>query len=145
MRLQSMAVIALCATVAAAAACKGRQEARGATRDTTAAVSALTVRSVELGKSIDADRKIKDGATTFRRGDTIYAVVETSGSTGTLVARWTYQDGQVVNEASQAIAASPDSRTECHISKPDGWPAGRYRLELLHNGGGVESKEFEVK
>jgi len=141
MRLHSMVVIALCATTAAA--CKGRQTAEGATRD-NATAAALTVRSVELGRSIDADRRIQGGTTTFRRGDTIYAVVETSGeSSGTLQARWTYQDGQVVDQSSQSIAAS-DSRTEFHISKPDGWPAGKYRLELLQNGAVVETKEFEV-
>ena len=143
MRLHNMVVIALCATTAAA--CKGRQTAQASDNTTAAAPGALTITSVELGRSIDAGRRIQGGTTTFRRGDTIYAVVATSGSSGgTLQARWMFQDGQVVNESSQPIAASPDSRTEFHISKPDGWPSGRYRLELLHNGAVVQSKEFEV-
>src|SRR5688572_33331839 len=59
---------------------------------------ALRVTEVDLGSSVGPDGKINDNATTdeFRPNDTIYASVNTEGSaTGaTLVARWTYQDGQ---------------------------------------------------
>lgn len=143
MRIRSIAAVALCATLATVSACK-RQSAQGATRDTTAAVGPVNVTAVDLGRSIDADNKIKDATATFRPRDTVFVVVETSGQAGgTLQSRWSFHDGQVVKEASQPVAA--DSRTEFHVSKPDGWPIGRYRVEILHNGAVLESKEFEVK
>src|SRR5262249_19431592 len=51
----------------------------------------------------------------------------------TLTARWTYEDGQVVNESSQQAEAGP-ATTEFHIAKPSGWPAGSYQIEILADG-----------
>jgi hypothetical protein len=63
----------------------------------------------------------------------------------TLVARWTYGDGQLVKESSQTIAPSGPTVSEFHISKPDGWPAGSYKVEVVANGAPVGSQSFEVK
>ena len=63
----------------------------------------------------------------------------------TLTARWTYGDGQVVNESSRAIAPKGPTVTAFHISKPDGWPAGRYKVEITANGAPAGSRDFEVK
>jgi hypothetical protein len=62
-----------------------------------------------------------------------------------LKARWTYQDGQVVDETEQAIAPTGDAATEFHISKPDGWPVGQYRVEVFLDGNPVQAMEFQVK
>jgi hypothetical protein len=35
--------------------------------------------------------------------------------------------------------------TEFHISKPDGLPAGKYKVEVLLNGNAAGSKDFTVK
>ena len=59
--------------------------------------------------------------------------------------RWTYGDGQLVNEQSQQIAPTGPSSSEFHIAKPDGWPAGTYKVEILADGTSVASKNFEVK
>jgi hypothetical protein len=146
MHLRSLAACALIATLAGTAACDKRQTAQGATRDSTAAAG-LSVTSIKLGRSLNPDNTIKDNTDNFRPTDPIYAVVETKGNeTGTLKARWTFEDGQVIDETSQPIAPSgAESRTEFHITKPDGWPVGRYRLELSVNGRVVDTKEFEVK
>ena len=75
------------------------------------------------------------------------AVVETqgSGSNAALQARWTYEDVQVVDESSRNISATGGDFTEFHISKPSGWPVGKYKVEILLNGQPVESEDFEVK
>ena len=39
-------------------------------------------------------------------------------------ARWTYQDGQVVDESVQHISPNGTESSEFHVSKADGWPAG---------------------
>jgi hypothetical protein len=44
-----------------------------------------------------------------------------SGPSATLTVRWTYQDGQVVDESGQNIAPTDGATvTEFHLSKPDG-------------------------
>ena len=83
----------------------------------------------------------------FKPTDTIYASILTEGpaAAATLKARWTYQDGQAVKESTQTIAPTGDARTEFHISKPDGWPTGKYKLEVILNDSSAATKDFEVQ
>ena len=62
-----------------------------------------------------------------------------------IAARWTYQDGQVVDERSETVAPSSDTYTEFHIAKPSGWPAGKYTAHVLVNGQEVQTKDFTVQ
>lgn len=108
----------------------------------------VTVASVDLGNAVDAGgKKVTVPTTTFAAKDTIYAAVSTSGSapTATVAAKWTYQDGQLVNESSQTIAPSGADVTSFHISKPDGWPTGSYKVEITLDGKPAASKDFTVK
>ena len=41
-------------------------------------------------------------------------------------------------------ASTAGARTEFHISKADGWPAGKYKVEVSLNGVPAETKEFTV-
>ena len=102
---------------------------------------------VKLGRSIGADMRLTEESDDFRPTDVVYAVVETqgSGSPAELRARWTYEDGQVVDESSRNISAAGGDFTEFHISKPSGWPKGKYKVEILLNGQPVETEDFEVK
>lgn len=112
------------------------------------AQEALTVADVELGKAIGADMRVSENADTddFAPMDTIYAAVETrgTGNNATLTARWTFQDGQVVDETSQTISPVGGAVTEFHIAKPDGFPPGEYSVEILLNGVSAERSDFEV-
>jgi hypothetical protein len=105
------------------------------------------VSSVDVGNAIGVDKRVTVPTSTLAPGDTIYASVASTGAAPsvTLVARWTYGDGQLVNEQSQQIAPTGPSSSEFHISKPDGWPAGTYKVEILADGTSVASKNFEVK
>ena len=107
----------------------------------------IQVSDVKLGRAIGADKHVSDQTDEFRPADVIYAVVETKGSgpNTALQARWTYQDGQVVDESSRNISAAGEDFTEFHISKPGGWPKGKYTVQILLNGAPVESKDFQVK
>jgi hypothetical protein len=109
--------------------------------------AAFRVVSVNLGKAIDPSKKIvTQPATSFAPGDTIYAVVVSDGTSPSvaLKARWTYQDGQLVDETAQTIAPNGPAATEFHIAKPSGWPTGKYKVEVSANGAGVAVKEFAV-
>jgi len=104
------------------------------------------VASVALGSSLDPTKRVVAPKSTFTPTDTIYASVDTQGWSApvTLTARWTYEDGQVVNESTQQAQAGP-STTEFHISKPSGWPAGSYQIEILADGASAAVQRFEVR
>jgi hypothetical protein len=106
------------------------------------------VTSVDLGKSIGDDKRIKDAATTFGRHDTIYVAVSSEGVSpkATLKAKWTFgAKGTLVNEETRDIAPTARAVTEFHITKPSGWPVGKYTLEVSVDGSPVATKEFVVQ
>jgi len=113
------------------------------------APAVVTVSNVSLGKALGPDKKVVAATDTFAKADTIYAVVETTGSgTATLKAKWTYHKGEntaVVNESSQTINASGPATSEFHISKPDGWPPGDYQVEVALNDKPAGAAKFAVK
>jgi hypothetical protein len=114
----------------------------------TTNTSALTVGTIQLGKSIGPDKKVTAPSETFGKTDTIYASVDTSGSgSGMLKARWTFQQGGkivVVNEETHSITPTGPATTEFHIQKPDGWPAGDYQLEVFLDDRSMGVKTFKV-
>jgi len=108
--------------------------------------TAFQVLSLELGNALGADRRVVAPATAFAPTDTIYASVIGKGALGTtLTARWTYQNAQIVSESTETLKSTDTSFLEFHISKPTGWPAGRYTVEILANGAHAGAREFEVR
>jgi hypothetical protein len=110
------------------------------------APAGVSVVNVQLGRAVGADKKVTLAADSFAPTDTIYASVDTQGTaaSATLTARWTYQDGQTVHEETQTIAPTGPATTEFHIAKPDGWPRGTYRLEILVDGVSARTASFRV-
>ena len=104
--------------------------------------------SVDLGKSVGDDKKVKEAVTTFGPKDTIYASISTEGVAAkvALKARWTYgAKGTLVNEEARDIAPTGPAVTEFHIEKKSGWPAGKYKVEIFADGAVAATKDFEVK
>jgi hypothetical protein len=139
-RAQAALVIVL-AFAFALAACSRPASTGGAT------TQGVRVTEVDLGRSLNADKTIGDKTDSFRPADTIYAAVVTEGSSSNaaLKARWTYQDGQLVDESVRTIAPAGKATTEFHISKPDGLPTGKYKVEVSLDGTSAGTKNFEVK
>ena len=85
---------------------------------------------------------------TFGAKDTIYAIVATN-STGatsnTLAAKWTFGEGTLVKNEEQKISANGAASTTFEISKPSGWPVGKYTVEISLDGKVVNTSGFEVK
>ena len=128
-----------------AAACGNKPADTGTTG--TSGTAAVKVADVTIGRAIGSDKAISDSTDNFRPNDTIYASVTTEGSasSATLRAKWTFEDGQTVQETSQTIAPAGRERTEFHISKPNGWPAGKYKVEVFLNDQSASTKSFDVK
>jgi hypothetical protein len=144
-RLIGTAILALSLSAVLGTACNKSSDNAGTT-GTTGTSTGVRVSHIDLGRSLTADKMISGTTDTFKPNDTIYASVATEGAapSTTVKARWTYQDGQIVNESTQTIAPTGDARTEFHIAKPDGWPAGKYKIEVLVNGATAGTKDFEV-
>lgn len=132
--------------------CKKKEEAQpvapAITEPTPAPVAAApaAVSSVTLGNAIGADNTIATPLTTFAAGDTIHASIATDGGTAANVgAKWSHVDSnQTVHEESRSVPAGPQV-TEFRISKPDGWPTGKYKLEVSLDGSVVNTTDFDVK
>jgi uncharacterized protein YfaS (alpha-2-macroglobulin family) len=145
-RLFGLSILALTLATVLSAACTTRTDDPAVT-GTSGTGAGVRISQVDMGRTLTADKRIDDDTESFKPNDTIYAAIATEGAapTATLRARWTYQDGQVVDESTQTIAPTGAARTEFHISKPDGWPAGKYKLEVFLNGSSAATKDFEVQ
>lgn len=154
--LHTAIAVALFATLAVAG-CKKKADdaattpapasepATPAPMEPAATPSPMMVTTVDLGNAVGNDNRVAAPMTTFAASDTIHASVGTDGgAAGTLTAKWSYEDGQVVDSTDKSVAAGPQI-TEFSISKPDGWPTGKYKLEVMMDGTVVQSREFEVR
>ena len=152
----SLAIAAALIATVALAGCKKKDDMATTTPPATtepapapvepapAPAATSSVLSVDLGNAVGADNKVTMASTTFATKDTIHASVATDGAGGKLNAKWTYQDGQTVDSQDKDVAAGPQV-TDFSISKPDGWPAGKYKVEISLDGNVVQSRDFEVK
>ena len=122
------------------------QSAPGTIGPANTSTGAVQVADVTLGRGVTADKRVSSQTETFAARDTVYASVHTTGAAPNtnLTARWTFQDGQVANERTEAISPNGDAYTVFYISKPTGLPAGRYTLHVLVNGQETQTKEFTV-
>ena len=146
---RAFTVVAL--AVAALTACsKDRNESAGDVTPGAAApapaAATVAVADIDIGRSV-SNARIADKTDDFKGTDTVYTSVHTTGSASaaTVRARWTFEDGQVVEEASQSITPTGDAYTEFHISKPGGLPKGKYKVEVFLDNKSAGTKDFEVK
>jgi hypothetical protein len=143
-------IVAVALALLSIGAC-GKKAEQPATETSGGAIapssSAVKVADVTLGRGITNEKRVANPTDTFASRDTIFASVHTTGAApnAILVARWIYQDGQVVNEGNENISPTGDAYTEFHIAKPSGWPAGKYTLHVLVDGQEVQTKDFTVK
>lgn len=109
----------------------------------------VSVIAIDLGSAVGADNKVSTTMSTFAATDTIYASVTTDGtaSNAPLAAKWTFAGAapMTVNEESKMLDTTGPATTEFHVSKPDGFLVGKYKVEISLNGTVVQSRDFEVK
>ena len=119
---------------------------------TTTPAAGDVISDVQLGTAVGADNRVASPTTSFGTKDTLYASVTTAANaTGKLGARWTYlgADGNAapteVDTQTKDLAGATATTHEFHVSKPDGWPAGKYRVEITHDGNVVQTRDFDVR
>ncbi len=144
------------------AACGGNDDAATTTADTglgtappatapaaSAGAGDLRVTEVDLGRAMVGDTAVVEDIDDFAPTDTIHAVVRHEGvaNGATITARWTFEDGQVVDERSETVTSTAGTTGYTHfmITKATPWPTGDYTLRVLVNGVEVESEDFEIQ
>lgn len=109
----------------------------------------MTIKQLTLARQLGEDNFPAAAASDFAPGDTVYAVVETTGAGRVKIkANWTYrQDAKLVqfHETEKELNLSGPTATEFHISKPHGWAAGEYQVEVTVNGGDSRAQKFTIK
>ena len=106
----------------------------------------VTLGSLEIGSSVDAEHRIVAAGTSFAPQDTVYASVETTGSGhATLTAKWLDKDGQTVHEDSKVLDVTGPETTTFMISRPSGFPEGDYRVQISLDGRPLASKNFAIR
>lgn len=145
MRFHTRALIGVLLAAGLGAACS-RPESTSTGNPPPAAQSAVRVTEVDLGLAVGPDKRVTDKTDSFSPSETVYVSVATEGTapSATLKARWTFEDGQVVQESEQTIAPTGPAVTEFHVSNPAGWPKGSYKVEVFLNGSSAETETFKV-
>jgi hypothetical protein len=109
-------------------------------------VEPLKITAIDLGHRVNDDNRVPSPSETYAPADTVYASISVEGTgSGTLTARWTSADGQVLAEQTQKIALIAPVYFEFHLAPPGGWPKGRHKTVFTLDGGGSRTREFEVR
>lgn len=117
-----------------------------------APAATASVEAITLGTSVGQDRSIPEPATRFSSdAGTLYAAVVLTSSQpdtptqGTLQARWSFQDGQLVDERSEAFDFTGQDTINFRVRHQDGWPAGDYTLATEIDGQPAQRVTFTIE
>jgi hypothetical protein len=137
---------ALAVLGALCAACTPQRAAPPETRAPSGAAADIRVTEVALGTEVGLDKKVPRPVEVFGPEDTVYVSVVTEGrsSDTLLAARW-MREGHVLGETSQSIAPDGSATSEFHVSKPGGFEAGAYEVEILVEGRPVQKRGFTIR
>ena len=111
----------------------------------TACRQPLHVSTLQVGRSLNADRTVAVHTTRFKPDDTVYASVLTDRTgASTIVARWSYA-GRLVSQTEKRVWYKGQAATEFHFESAGGFPIGDYRVEVIVDGQTVASRDFRVQ
>jgi hypothetical protein len=130
------------------AGCKKKEEPTTTNTTNTTTVATPTVSALTMASKVDGGNNPTNSTTTFSKTDTIWAVADINGTAvGTPVeARWYHTtSNQQINSNTVTATSAGEHRLPFFISKPDGWPTGDYRVDILINGNVMKSSTFQVQ
>lgn len=104
----------------------------------------LSVDTIQLGRSLNADQSIASQTTTFKPGETIYvSALNNARGEGKIAVRW-YMGSQLLSERDKTVKFPGAGATEFHMQSATGFPIGDYSVEVLLNGTPVGTRKFNV-
>lgn len=152
-RLVQAALVALVAAAAACAPHPTPYEINVSDEGMKAGVAAsryltpVALDAVEIGRTLDADKTIKDEATSFQPRDTVYASIKISGSanSGLVRALWTDPHGQTVQDDTRIVTPSRNDLITLQVAPPNGWTSGTNRFDVYLDDRLAATKTFTVE
>jgi len=115
---------------------------------TEAAPQPMTAATGVTVSTVTAADKTVTSAALFAPKDDIIVSIRTDGSANNanVAAKLTFQNGQVAGEQNQVVNTTGAETTNIAFKNANGWPAGKYRAEVMVDGKAAGSpQEFEVK
>lgn len=105
----------------------------------------ITVETIQLGRSLNADQSVASQATTFKPNETVYvSALNSARGHGTIAVKW-YYGSQMLSERSKTVKFQGAGATEFNISSATGFPEGDYRVEVFVDGTSVGTRNFNVR
>ncbi len=116
----------------------------------TALIAALLGSVALVGckkKEESTDNNAAPAALFAPKDDVIVSVrTDAAANNVTVGAKLTFQDGQVAGEQNATLNTSGAETTNITFKNANGWPAGKYRAEVMVDGKAAGTpQEFEVK
>ncbi|MFN7977351.1 MAG: hypothetical protein U0P30_04390 [Vicinamibacterales bacterium] len=104
----------------------------------------LTVDTIQLGRSLNADQSVASQTTTFKPGETIYvSALNNARGEGKIAVRW-YMGSQLLSERDKTVKFPGAGATEFHMQSAAGFPVGDYSVEVLLDGKSIGTRKFNV-
>ncbi len=102
---------------------------------------------IEIGRSLNPDDSMRDATRLFLPTNVphVSILLAGTGPQANVAVRWTREDGVVLERMSRAVALSGRAAAGFKLEQRDGWPLGKYVVEVLVNGVPAGTKEFEVR
>jgi hypothetical protein len=149
-------IVSLTLAVLAITACdrtrdRNADAAEASESSVTVTPPAPRITTIELGKqSGGTTLRVSEPSSTFMARDTVYLSVVTANAAADsrLTARWTFQDGSVVDSSGQNIArdaGTTDAVTQFRLFNDKGWSVGTYTVDLWLNDMMVGTRQFTVQ
>jgi TRAP-type C4-dicarboxylate transport system substrate-binding protein len=105
----------------------------------------ITVETIQLGRSLNADQSVASQATTFKPNETIYvSALNSARGYGTISVKW-YYGSQLLSERSKQVRFQGAGATEFNISSATGFPEGDYSVEVFVDGKSIGRRNFNVR
>jgi hypothetical protein len=152
-RLGQVTLIILASAAAACAPRPSGNEINVADEGMTNGVAAaryltpVALDRLELGRSLDAGKTIKDETSSFQPRETVYAAIKISGSanSGLVRALWTDERGQTIQDDTRIVTPSRGDSLTLQVAPPNGWTGGRYRLDVYLDDKLAATRNFTVE
>lgn len=104
----------------------------------------LTVGTIQIGRSLNADSSIASLTTSFKPNETVYvAILNPERGEGTIGVKW-YFGTQLLSEREKPVKFKGAGATEFHLQSAAGFPVGDYRVDVLLDGQPAGSRNFNV-
>jgi hypothetical protein len=111
---------------------------------TAACSQPLTVETLQLGRSLNADNSVAEPTTTFKPNETIYvSALNPARGEGTIRVRW-YYGMQLLSDREKRVSFKGAGATEFNLQSAANFPPGDYSVEVEVDGQSVGKRNFTV-